>query len=194
MTKEEKREYYKQWYIANREKILEQHKEYYTANREKRLKQQKEYNKEYYKTPMGRASNLLNAYNRNDKKYNRGEGDLTAQWIADNILSKPCVHCGESDWKKIGCNRIDNSKPHTKDNVEPCCCECNKRLAIEDEAAFKDQKKRVYQYSLDGELVKVWESSSEAGRNGFNQGNISQCCLGKRYKTHGGYRWSYQPL
>ena len=187
MTKEEKREYYKQWYIANREKILEQHKEYHTANREKILKQQKEYYKQYYNTPMGRATRLLGAYNRNDKKYNRGEGDLTAKWIVDNIFNKPCVHCGETDWTKIGCNRIDNSKPHTMDNVEPCCCECNKRLNGEELA------KQVYQYSLDGELIRVWESSNEAGRNGFNQSHVSSCCLGKQ-KTSKGYKWSFNPL
>ena len=167
MTKEKKREYMRQYYAANREKRLE-------------------YYKEYQNTPMGRALHLLSAYNRLDKKYNRGEGDLTAKWIVDNIFSKQCVHCGESDWRKIGCNRIDNSKPHTMDNVEPCCKECNDRLA------GKEQK-QVYQYTLNGELVMVWEGVGEAGRNGFNQGNVSQCCHGKRYK-YKGYKWSFNPL
>lgn len=31
----------------------------------------------------------------------------------------------------MDCNRIDNSKPHTKDNVEPCCKSCNSRLGRE---------------------------------------------------------------
>ena len=171
MTKD-RREYKKQWYAKNREKVLEQ---------------QKEYKKEYQNTPMGRASNLLNQYNRNDKKYNRGEGNLTAKWIVDNIFSKQCTHCGESDWRKIGCNRIDNSKPHTMDNVEPCCKECNDRLAREEE------KKQVYQYTLDGELVRVWESTTEAGRNGYIRQGISHCCNGK-YNTHKGYKWSFNPM
>ena len=53
--------------------------------------------------------------------------------------------------------------------------------------------KPVYQYTLDGKLVKIWDSASEAGRNGFCQVNITQCCNGKR-KTHKGYIWSYVPL
>lgn len=178
MTKEEKREYNKQYYAKNREKMLEQMKEYYAANRKKRL--------EYFKTPMGRAHNLLMAYNTTDKKKGRGKGNLTPEWIVENIFTKPCVHCGESDWKKIGCNRIDNSKPHTKDNVEPCCWECNLKLE------GKEQK-QVFQYTLDNELIRVWESTNEAGRNGFNQGAVSTCCNGIR-NTHKGYRWSYQPL
>ena len=82
----------------------------------------------YNKTPKGRAVYLLNRYKSSDKEHNRGESDLTSQWIVENIFSKPCAHCGETDWRKIGCNRLDNSKPHTMDNVEPCCGECNRKL------------------------------------------------------------------
>lgn len=92
-------------------------------------KEKLELQRKYRKTPIGKAFTLLDSYNRNDKKYNRGKGDLTAKWIVENIFSKPCTHCGETDWTKIGCNRLDNSKPHTKDNVEPCCKKCNWELA-----------------------------------------------------------------
>ena len=182
MNKVERREYKKQWYATNREKRLKQMKEYYASNRERLLKQ----HKEYKNTPMGRASYLLMQYNREDKKRGRGEGDLTAKWIVDNIFTKPCAHCGKTGWEVIGCNRINNDLPHTKDNVEPCCYECNVRLNI------GDKKKQVFQYSLDGELVRVWESLAEAGRNGFNSGAVSNCCNGK-YKTSKGYKWSYTP-
>lgn len=86
------------------------------------------YRREWRKTKYGRASQLLDGYKYKDRLYNRGEVDFDAQWIVDNIFSKPCAHCGETDWTKIGCNRLDNSKPHTKDNVEPCCLDCNNKL------------------------------------------------------------------
>lgn len=58
----------------------------------------------------------------------------------------------------------------------------------------EDQSKKVYQYTLDGELIKVWESTAECEREGgFHQSSISNCCLGKQQK-HKGYRWSYEPL
>ena len=53
--------------------------------------------------------------------------------------------------------------------------------------------KSVYQYTLDGVLVKVWASTMESGRNGYHQGAVCACCNGKR-KTYKGYRWSYVPL
>ena len=121
-NKESLLEYQKEYYQANKERILEYHKEYQKNNREKHLGQMKKYMQQ---TPMGRASNLISAYNQSDKMYNRGQGDLTAQWIVESIFTKPCHYCGKEGWKVIGCDRIDNSLPHTEDNVVPCCEECN---------------------------------------------------------------------
>lgn len=119
----------KKYYEKHKEKILLYHQTHYRENKEAHQKNCNNYrNKNYYCKPSCRASGLLSAYNQLDRKYNRGKGDLTAQWIAENILSKPCVYCGESDWRKIGCNRLDNTKPHSKDNVEPCCRDCNLKL------------------------------------------------------------------
>ena len=97
-------------------------KEWYEKNREKKL----EYQKQYKKSPMGRANNLLSAYKKSDIKYNRGECTLTAKWIVENIFSgQKCHYCDETDWHKLGCDRIDNTLPHTPDNVVPCCFKCN---------------------------------------------------------------------
>lgn len=54
------------------------------------------------------------------------------------------------------------------------------------------QKKPVLQYSLTGEFIREWISTSTAAREtGLNVGNISLCCRGK-YKQSGGYRWEYK--
>ena len=42
----------------------------------------------------------------------------------------------------------------------------------------------------DGELVMAFQSAREAGRQGFCQARISDCCNGKR-KTHKGFEWRY---
>lgn len=62
--------------------------------------------------------------------------------------------------------------------------------------------KIVYQYTLEGKLVKKWESVAEASRNtGFSASHISHCCNGgffskKRGKwvnvnKYKGFKWSY---
>ena len=51
--------------------------------------------------------------------------------------------------------------------------------------------KKVYQYSLDGELIAEYPSTMEVQRQlAFTHTNISKCCLGK-CDTRYGYKWSY---
>lgn len=135
-----------------------------------------------------RAVRLLTNYKTEDKKANRGKGDLTSQWIVDNIFTQPCAHCGKTGWKIIGCNRLDNSKPHTMDNVEPCCEECNNELA------HQEQRKIVYQYDKNSlELVTIWSCIMECGRNGYDIGHISECLNGKRF-FHKNSMWSFNKM
>lgn len=122
------REYSRRWRALNKERHNKYNEEYRKLHVEY-FKKYRENNLRTYNISMtSRASKLLYAYNQADIKADRGLGDIDAQWIIDNIFSKSCVHCGETDWRKLGCNRIDNSKPHTKDNIEPCCAKCNLRL------------------------------------------------------------------
>lgn len=54
------------------------------------------------------------------------------------------------------------------------------------------QSKAVAQFTLDGKKVNEFKSAIEAARQlGFNQGNISHCCLGK-YKQAYGFKWQYK--
>ena len=149
-NKDKKLEQQKQYYQDNKDKLLEQkyqykqeHKEeikqYYQNNRDKILEQAKQ----YYKTQMGRANNLVNAYRQLDKNANRGECTLTAQWIVDNIFTQPCHWCKKTDWHKLGCDRIDNSLPHTPDNVNPCCEDCNKKRGTKTYEEFLELIKKM---------------------------------------------------
>ena len=116
------------------------------------------------------------------------------------MLLKKCSKCGrelplsefskdksgKEGWQVIGCNRIDNSKPHTMDNVEPCCLECNRNKY------FDEIRKKVYQCTLDGKLVKIWNSVNETQNvGGFLNSNVWKCIKGK-YKKHKGFKWMYK--
>ena len=122
-NKERIAEYNKQYCQINKKKILEYQKQYHQDNKERIA----EYKKQYYKTPMVRAAYLVSSYKQADKEMNRGECTLTAKWIINNIFTKKCIYCGESDWQKLGCDRKDNSKPHIEDNVVCCCGDCNNK-------------------------------------------------------------------
>ena len=52
-------------------------------------------------------------------------------------------------------------------------------------------KKPVSQYTLDGELIKTYESASSAAKDlGLNSNNIRKACKGK-FKSSGGFLWAY---
>lgn len=76
--------------------------------------------------PLYRAQTQVRSYRRDDIDNNFGDViDFDGQWMVENIYSKECIYCGETDWRKLGCDRIDNNKPHTKYNVVCSCKHCN---------------------------------------------------------------------
>lgn len=129
------KEYGKKRYEEKKDTILEQQKEYRDAHKEeikaykeKNKERTSKYNKEYSKTPVARAHNLLSSYRQRDKAYNRGECTLTAEWIITNIFNQPCTYCHQDvGWEHIGCDRKDNALPHTPENCVPCCLSCNSK-------------------------------------------------------------------
>lgn len=172
--KTEKRKLYKaKWIEENKDKVKGYSKKWRDANQEK----YKEALQNYRNSKIGRATNLLKDYNRHDVEMNRGVGDLTPEWIVENILDKKCSHCDEADWHNIGCNRLDNSKPHTKDNVEPCCLKCNVKLAG-DYNKERASKKVDQIDSVTGEVIKTWDSMSDTKSIGYSPGSICMCCNG----------------
>lgn len=59
--------------------------------------------------------------------------------------------------------------------------------------AHEANKRKIIQYSLDGELINIFNCVTDAykhlGKNKTN-GNIASCCKGKS-KTAYGYKWAY---
>lgn len=175
----------------NNKKYYEEHKEYFSV-----------WYQNLVKTPIGRSSRLITSYNQQDENQGRPKGDLTVEWVAEQI-QKGCTYkdqCGTTDWRKVGLNRKDNSLPHTKDNCEPCCKKCNDRLAKE------KRKKIVDQIDVaTGEVLATFPSVKEAAETlGLNKTSISRCCNGGYFdkrkgswikaSQHGGYKWVYHHL
>jgi hypothetical protein len=56
-------------------------------------------------------------------------------------------------------------------------------------------RKKVYQYTLDGELIKIWNYSKEIklSNPSYSIGNINSVCRGERNFAHG-YIWKYEEI
>lgn len=70
-----------------------------------------------------KASKMISAYKFKDKKLGFTPTDIDIDWFITNIITQKCIYCGDSE--RIGADRIDNDKPHSKDNIVPCCYDCN---------------------------------------------------------------------
>lgn len=69
-----------------------------------------------------------------------------------------------------------------KNNYKPCLGKFGKSHPV---------SKPILQFTLDGELVRKWDSITDAEKEiGFCHSNISKCCEGKR-KSAFGYIWKY---
>ena len=52
-------------------------------------------------------------------------------------------------------------------------------------------RKQVFQYTLDGKLIAIWPSATEAAEElNISSSHISECCNGK-LKQYKGYKWSF---
>lgn len=120
-------------YQKSKDKWKATRKNYYENNKEHLKENMKEYTTN---TKIGRAKCLLSSYRHNDLKYNRGECELDEDFILNHIFTQPCHYCDETDWRKLGCDRIDNTKPHTPENVVPCCRKCNLKRGKKDYSSF----------------------------------------------------------
>lgn len=101
--------------------------------------------------------------------------------------------------RNLQVNHKDEDKTNNcVENLEYCTHEYNSKYGTRGERIAEKMlngklSKPVYQYTLDNELVAIWPSTNEAGRNGFHQSTVSACCLGKE-KQHKGFIWSYTKL
>lgn len=103
-------------------------------------------------------------------------------------------------YRGAGCELMNMINANGKGNHTT---ETKEKLSKSIKSAWKDPVKRfnflknstrrvkVNQYSLNGELVRVWNSITEAACSlNVKVCHISSCCKGKK-KSIGGYLWSY---
>jgi len=77
-----------------------------------------------------------------------------------------------------------------EDGVPVLCEHLDKNVIFQ--AVFDFFGTAVGQFDLNGQLIKIWESTKDADRSGFGfkQTGVWKCCSGIR-KQYKGFKWSY---
>ena len=97
----------------------------------------RKYTSEEMRLMYERADHVARNYRRIDaqKGFDVSE-TITGDWIVENIFYKECLYCGCRDYTVLGADRIDNRKPHSANNVVPCCKDCNNKRHTKDFMEF----------------------------------------------------------
>jgi hypothetical protein len=101
-------------------------------------------------------------------------------------------------------HKDENKLNNNVNNLEWCTYSYNtiynnsiaRRLSVKNKNRSYGCEKKVYQYNIDGHLIKTWKSLMEVSRElHVPWGNIANCCRGGKYRhTAYGYKWSYKPI
>ena len=129
---------------------------------------------------IDRYGYLLVSLYAGGKQKNHTVHRLVCQAFHENPDNKPQV------------NHINEIKTDNRaSNLEWATARENSNFGTRNERLGKARSKPVAQYEQDGELIKVWPSTMEVGRQtGFSQGGISLAANGK-LKTAYGFIWKY---
>jgi len=113
---------------------------------------------------------------------------LTYKW-------KSNLDVNHKDWNKSN-NHIDNLEYCTRSEnaIHSYYILWNKKTDIQKkisaESCRKRLSKKVWQYSLDWKLIKIWFNARDCIKNNFNNAHIASCCRWER-KTHKNFIWKY---
>ena len=89
-------------------------------------------------------------------------------------------------------HKDENKYNNCMDNLEWCSHSYNNTYNDKAKKVGKKLSKSVIGINKISGLILEFPSTCEASRQtGIDQGNITKCCKGKRYKSAGGYIWHY---
>ena len=108
---------------------------------------------------------------------------LVAMAFIDNPNGYPCVN-----------HKDENKANNSVENLEWCTYKYNSNYGTRNKRISENGGRKIAQYSLNGELIKTWNSAAEAARHyKVRRTTISGCCAGRQH-TSCGFVWRYSDV
>lgn len=105
---------------------------------------------------------------------------LVAETFINNPECKPCIN-----------HKDENKLNNNVENLEWCTVSENNRYGSRLNRIAESNKKKILQLDLDGQIIKKWNSQTDASRDlKLEKKNINACLKNKR-RVCGGYQWRY---
>jgi len=156
----------------------------------------------YQKTKKGIVTVIYNSQKQSSKRRGHPMPSYTLKELRQWMYSQKEFHelydqwkaSGYDRWLKPSCDRLDDYKPYTLDNLRVVTWKDNNRRSHRDmkNGVNNKQSKTVLQFTLNGEFVAEYYSMHNAERlTGILEGGISNVCRGVR-KTAGGFIWKFK--
>lgn len=167
----------------------------------------------YRRSKKGLITQIYSDQKKNSKKRNHAYPNYTMHELRQWIFNQKIFIKLYNNWVNSGyiidlvpsCDRLDDYKPYTLDNLRLVTFKENRESYYQDAKNGINTKrcKPVIQYSLDGIYIKEYYSIIQASRdNNIKDTHIINCCKGipkidgKGYfyipKTAGGFIWRYK--
>ena len=138
-----------------------------------------------HKGKVLKARKQRNGYMTVDLRRNgKFERFLIHRLVGSHFLEKP--------EGKNYINHLDvNPENNRSDNLVWCTQSENIQYAYDNGTKIPPHMRKVAQYDLDGNFIRMWNSQAEIERTlHIFQANITKVCRGKRNQT-GGFKWQY---
>ena len=161
----------------------------------------KKWHDEYGKTKEGVVTRIYSVQLGGSKKRSHSLPNYTNEELRIWLFNQDEFHrlydlwaeSGYDKMKKPSCDRLDDYKPYSFDNIQVITWQENKNKLHSDQKNGRNNKnsRPVIQTDLVGRFIKEHYSQSQASRDtGVNQGNIGSCCRGM-LKEAGGFKWMF---
>lgn len=160
-------------------------------------------NKEYWRTPPGRLSQIYTAQNTVSKQRKHLLPAYTrlqlSEWAIEQGYNSLWLAWHKSGYDKNlvpSVDRLNPNEPYTLSNIRLVTWAENNDKAYEDRKECRHitkQNRRIEQLTLNGAHVAFFDSIASAARKtNITRVNINDVCKGKKHCfTAGGFKWIY---